>query len=256
MKQCPVCNRTYFDDNQSYCLSDGTLLKELGSSPEQATFTRPTEDVTVVRGHPGDAVAAATAPARSSGALKIAIAGLVGVVLLLIVVVLVLAGIVWIRGRQTTANSNPNGNANQAALLPGASPSPDTDRSTAVPSPTATAMAMSTPPPPPTPSRDQKLNDIPGQGRTFTDPGTSRLQFRRGSVGETFRGTVARQRSFVLRTLYGQYLTAVVRSAGNCVIFREASTEIAFTTGQGDTSLTVVNRCQQPQDFVMSVAVR
>ncbi len=260
MKQCPVCNRTYFDDSLSYCLSDGTLLNDTGTAAETATFERPAEDDTVVRDRPGNAAPAA-APAKPSGGMKVAIAGLVGVVLLLIFVVLVLVGVMWMRGRPQAANANSSSNANQAAILPGASPSSGTNRSTPVPAPTGTPVVVSTPLPPPptpvsTPPPDQRLSDIPGQGRKFNDPGTSRLKFRPGSVGETFRGTVSRQRSFVLRTLYGQYLTAVVRSSGNCVIFREASSEIAFTTGQGDTSLTVVNRCSGPQDFTMNVTVR
>ncbi|MBV9240608.1 MAG: hypothetical protein JO314_01250 [Acidobacteria bacterium] len=255
MKQCPVCNRTYFDDSLSYCLNDGTLLADMGGDEQTATFVRPTEDITVLRSHAGTPVPTANSAkaAGSSGGMKALVVALIGVVLLLVVVIVVLGGaFLWNRGRQATTD-NLNSNSNQSVLL-GASPSPDTYRSTPLPSPTATAMAMTTPLP--TPPKDERLTDIPGSGRTFTDPGTSRLQFRRGSVGETFRGTVARQRSFVLRTLSGQYLSAVVRSVGNCVIFREASSEIAFTTSNGDTSLTVVNRCPEPQDFTMSVTVR
>jgi len=254
VKQCPVCSRTYFDDSLSYCLADGTLLTEAADPAETATFARPAEEPTVVRDRPGTAVPVA---AKSSGGMKVAIAGLVGVVLLLFLVVVVLLAVMWIRGRQDTSNSNSN--ANQVALLPGASPTSNSYRSTPVPAPTSSAVSTPLSPPPTpvsTPPPDQRITDIPGQARNFKDPGTSRLKFRSGSVGETFRGTVSRQRSFVLRTLYGQYLTASIRSNGACVIFRQASTEIAFTTSQGDTSLTVVNTCAGPQEFTMSVTVR
>ena len=252
MKQCPVCNRTYFDDTLSYCLSDGNALTTLGTAGETATFVRPADEATVVRS--GSPAMSGVQKQGSSGALKLLIAGLAGVVVILLVVVLGLAAFVWNRSKQTTDNGKTN--ANQAILM-GANPtqSPDTDRSTPLPTPAPTAVAMSTPVPTPLPP-EQRINDIPGQGRNFTDPGTSRLQFRRGNVGETFRGTVARQRSFVLRTMYGQWLEAAIRSSGNCVIFREASSETAFRTSNGDTSLTVVNRCSEPQDFTMTVTVR
>src|SRR5262249_10483571 len=124
VKQCPVCRRTYFDESLSYCLSDGTLLNDMGGSAEQATFVRPTEDATVVRSHSGTpAPGVATTAPKSSGGMKFAIAGLAGVVVLLIFVVLVLVGVMWMRGRAETANTNSNGNANLAGILPGSSPS-------------------------------------------------------------------------------------------------------------------------------------
>jgi len=90
----------------------------------------------------------------------------------------------------------------------------------------------------------------------YVDPGTARINFRRGSVGETVSGTVGRSRSYVLRTLPGQYLSASIRSAGGCVIFSGGSSNTGFTTGGGDARLTVQNTCDQPSNFSLSVTVR
>ena len=90
----------------------------------------------------------------------------------------------------------------------------------------------------------------------FVDPGTTRITFRRGSVGETVLGTIGSSRSFVLRTLGGQYLSANIRSAGGCVVFTNGATSTGFTTGFGDTYLYLRNSCGGPARFSMTVVVR
>ena len=254
MKRCGKCNQTYGDD-MMFCLSDGTPLGMMIDDVEQQTVVRPSIATVVTP-------VAATAPASGSGAKYFA-AGTAFLLLFGFLILVAAAIIFWPRG---TAPSN----ANVANLAVSASPTPM--RTIDPPSNTDRAdlkeredelererkkladerkklederrkNADDQTPDPPTPPR-------------FNDPGTERISFRRGSVGATVSGTVGRQRSYVLRTGFGQYLSADVSSAGGCVVFSGGSASTGFTTGRGDTRLTVINNCNQPANYRMSVTVR
>jgi cytochrome b len=88
------------------------------------------------------------------------------------------------------------------------------------------------------------------------DPPTSRITFHRGSVEETVTGSVVKKRTYVLRTLSGQALSAGIRTSGNCVVFSNGSSSESYTTSQGDSSLVVVNNCSSPAKFNLTVSVR
>lgn len=102
---------------------------------------------------------------------------------------------------------------------------------------------------------DEPKNDVPEPSR-FSDPGTARLSFRRGSVGTTTSGTVGRARNYVLRTMAGQYLTASVSSSGGCAVFGSGGSTTQFSTNRGDTTLSIRNNCDRPTKFSLSVTVR
>ena len=91
---------------------------------------------------------------------------------------------------------------------------------------------------------------------TATDPPTARITFHRGSVQETLSGTVVKKRSYVLRTLNGQYLSASITSSGNCVVFSNGTNSESYVTAQGDSNLQVVNNCASPAGFKLTVTVR
>lgn len=83
-----------------------------------------------------------------------------------------------------------------------------------------------------------------------------RINFRRGTVGETVEGVVDRDKSYVLRAKKGQSLSANVSSSNNCVIFDSGSTTVNFITAAGDNSLVVVNNCGGKSDFRLVVDIR
>ena len=91
---------------------------------------------------------------------------------------------------------------------------------------------------------------------TVADPPTARITFHRGSVEETIVGSVIKKRSYVLRTLSGQTLSATIRSSGNCAEFSNGSNSQTYETEQGDSSLTIVNNCTTPASFKMTVFIR
>jgi len=88
------------------------------------------------------------------------------------------------------------------------------------------------------------------------DPPTSRITFHRGSIEETVTGSVVKKRTYVLRTLSGQALSAGIRAGGNCVVFSNGSSSESYITSQGDSSLVVVNNCSSPAKFNLTVSVR
>ena len=104
---------------------------------------------------------------------------------------------------------------------------------------------------PPSPAPDNSSPD-----EDFVDPGVSRINFRRGRDSETISGRVDRERSFVLRTLGGQYLSSSINSPGNCVVFAGGSTSTGFSTSNGDSRLDLRNNCGQPARFTLTVTVR
>lgn len=254
MKRCPQCNHVYTDD-LSFCLSDGTPLLALLEDQDQATVVRSAN-----RG---------PAAAKPGGSLWLKVLAVLAVLFFGFVV---LAGIAaWVFWpRSTDTNTNTGNNSNRASPTPTLSPTP-------VPSPTRTIAA----------NTDGNADDLkrqqdeldrerkrleeerrrleeeknkppatPRPPPRFNDPGTTRITFRRGSVGATTTGTVGRRRSFVLRTLNGQYLSASVSSPGGCVTFTSGGTSAGFATRQGDSFLYLRNNCDDPSRFSLSVTVR
>lgn len=256
MKRCPQCNHVYTDD-LSFCLSDGTPLLALLEDQDQATVVRSAN-----RG---------AAAATSGGGLWLKVLAVLAVLFFGFVV---LAGIAaWVFWpRSTDTNTNTGNNSNRASPTPTLSPT-----STPVPSPTRT-IAVNTDSNADDLKRQQdeldrerkRLEDerrrleeekqkppaTPRPPPRFNDPGTTRITFRRGSVGATTTGTVGRQRSFVLRTLNGQYLSASVNSPGGCVTFSGGGSSTGFATRQGDSFLYLRNNCSDPARFSLSVTVR
>ncbi|MGD9588853.1 MAG: hypothetical protein AB7Q37_02695 [Pyrinomonadaceae bacterium] len=255
MKRCPQCNHVYTDD-LSFCLSDGTPLIALLEDRDPETVVRSTDR--------------SQSPEPSGGALWLKVlAGLLVLFFGFIAVVGILAWVFWPRDIVIGPGNNNASN---------------------ISSPTPTPPATFSPTPVPTRTVDNNANEIsnirsqqeelererkrladerrrleeeknkppatPKPPPRFNDPGTTRLTFRRGSVGTTTSGTIGRQRGFVLRTLAGQYLSASVSSAGGCVTFNGGGTSTGYTTRQGDSYLYLRNNCSDPARFTLSVTVR
>lgn len=250
MKQCLNCNQTYTDD-LLFCLSDGTPLTDLLDDNEQQT---------VIRNVPANA--ALKAP-DNSGRLFKYISAALAVLLVMVLLIGAAAFLILWSGSSSSSNVPPR----NEAVVTNSTPiktinTPDlvnTDQSALKDKEEELERER---------RRladerkkleaDKRLQNEtiePDQPR-FTDQGTARITFRRGSVGESVSGTVGRSRSYVLRTVAGQYLSASVRSAGGCVVFSGGSASTGFTTGNGDARLTVENTCNTPSNFSMSVTVR
>jgi hypothetical protein len=88
------------------------------------------------------------------------------------------------------------------------------------------------------------------------DPATGRINFSKGADSKVFRGMVSDKRSYVLRTMSGQQLSATVSSPNHCVTFEGGSGSVSFTTPSGDVGLTVFNECDDPSAFTLTVKVR
>jgi hypothetical protein len=239
MKHCPRCGHAYTDD-LLYCLADGTPLVA-------------DEEATVVRKVPPP-------PAPPTGVSPVFLYLFLGVLALFIISAA--AGVaVWMLwpGPDVVPPRNDNGSGNIVAPTVTPTPAPS-------PSPSAT-------PAPPANNNDdlererrrlaeerrrleeerRKASETP---EPFNDPGTMRIKFRRGSIGESVSGTVGRRRSFVLRTLDGQYLSASVGSEGNCVTFSGGGTTTGYATRSADSYLHIQNNCDRPSRFSLSVTVR
>lgn len=248
MKRCPQCNHVYTDD-MSFCLSDGRPLVALLDEQDEATVVRPGRKE------------AAAAPATRSGLwLKFLIAGVV-----LFLGFVVLAGIAaWVLWPRDVVVVQGNGNnSNILTPTPARTPTRTVDPNSNDQSNLRSQQEEL--------DRERKrLEDerrrldeerrkptnTPAPPPRFDDPGTSRISFRRGSVGETVSGTVGRQRSYVLRTMAGQYLSASVRSPGGCVTFADGGSSTGYPTRSGDSYLYVRNNCGEPARFSLSVTVR
>ena len=83
-----------------------------------------------------------------------------------------------------------------------------------------------------------------------------RISFRRGRAEETVTGSVNNFRSFVLYAKDGQDLTARIRSEGRCVTFDGGLSRLSYPTDEGDNELSIVNNCDTPANFTMSVSIR
>ena len=262
MKRCPHCSQTYSDDLR-FCLADGTPLAQIVPITEEETLVRPTAPA-----HP------TIVQPRRRGVSPVFMYLSVGLLLLLFL----FAGafglwMLWPRDNSVAANTE----VSKKAANSSASQTP-TPEKTPSPSPSPTA----TPPPANNEANrkaeqdaiererqrlaeerrkleEAKKNDAPDQTPAppaVTDPGATRITFRRGSVGEAVPGIIAKRRTFVIRALAGQQLTARVRSAGGCVLFDHGSAATAFQTAAGDNHLTLINNCGEPARFRLVTTVR
>ena len=229
MKRCPQCGQIYTDD-LLYCLQDGKELLPQYIETETPTIVRPPQKTQQRSGKPY---------------LKYLAIGLVA---------LVAMGIAGAAGAYVVWNKLAAGTNRAAAdptprATPSASLQPTRTPALQEKEPQSTPANLTTP----TPSREPD-KDI--DESTFADPGTTRISFRRGGVGETVSGRINKNRDFVLRTLAGQYLTARVTSQRDCVEFPDGEADVEFETPQGDSRLTLVNNCPAPVSFRLTVTVR
>jgi hypothetical protein len=239
MKRCPACQQTFSDDI-SFCLMDGTALQP-DLEREQSTLIREPK--------------VASKPRSLSQRLPL-IGCAVIALLALIVLVVSTAYVLFVRdmpkANANQVNANRAGNSNvvdpdsinkQIANLQQQQADIDKQKQELANERTTLNEQKNKPP-------ANAVNSV------ATDPPTSRITFHRGSVEETISGTVVKRRGYVLRTSAGQFLSADVRSGGNCVVFSNGTTSQNYTTNQGDSSLVVVNNCASPANFRLTVSVR
>ncbi|HMQ03607.1 MAG TPA: hypothetical protein PKD26_06810 [Pyrinomonadaceae bacterium] len=254
MKRCPQCSQIYADDMR-FCLSDGTPLISLLEEPDQATVIR-SERSPVIR--------------SKAGALWIKV--LAGAAVLLFGCVLLIAGAIWFFWPRDRGVVSFNDNVSNLA---GLTPTPTQTRPP-TPLPTATIAAVNDDRANLRSQQEEldrerkrleeerrrleeekrKATATPKPPPRFTDPGTTRITFRRGSISHTTSSTISRQRSFVLRTLAGQFLSASVRSPDGCVTFSDGGSSAGYSTRLGDSFLYLRNNCSEPSPFTLSVTVR
>ena len=228
MRRCPLCGLVYSDE-LIYCLQDGTSLVDDQNDQEIPTVIRPSR-IEVGR----------------KPFLKYVLLGLLGLLGVTIASALG-AFLVW------HWLADPNDERVQG-LTPATSPAPPTTptRRPATPSPTGNVSQIDRPAPAPA----RQASPEPAADEAYRDPGTSRITFRRGRVSESVTARVAINRSFVLRTMGGQYLTSSITSDGDCVVFSNGNRSTAFSTPAGDTRLDLRNNCGQTTKFTLTVTVR
>lgn len=232
MKRCTLCGQIYSDE-LVYCLQDGTALVADQTDAEIPTVVRPH------RPEQARSSFLKYAAVAIFGLLAVFVAGAIGA--------LVVWNWVASPGGETAENTQLKPSPTPSATAPSRTPT-----STPAPSPTAANVRSEpTPTRSPTPVDDEEEDDD-----GFQDPGTARINFRRGRVSENVSGRIARSRSFVLRTLGGQFLTASIGSPRGCVVFANSGASTAFSTQQGDSRLDIRNNCERPVRFSLNVTVR
>ena len=240
MKQCPQCGSTYSDDTLNFCLTDRTSLVSVPETDGEDT---------VVRDYPvGETTRVASAGPGVSPLFKYLAIGL-GVLLLLLAGAGLAAWSFWNSrselSQQTSNAASPavgSGAARAASNTGNAVNSANKDREVS-----ETPSAVKTP----VPSATQ-----PPSEAAHKDAGTGRITFNRGSVSKTMSGTLVHDRTFVLRTMSGQSLSAKVTSKDGCVEFDAGGNSVSFATPNGDVSLNLTNTCDDPAPFNMTVTVR
>ncbi|HUR99459.1 MAG TPA: hypothetical protein VMZ26_15450 [Pyrinomonadaceae bacterium] len=236
MKTCPQCGKTY-PDEYAFCLSDGAPL----NTPRAAQPVWADEQPTVVR-------QPVVRKRRATGAILLFV--LAGLLMLALGAAAGVAYVFWPRqasneeAKTNTPSATPSSNRN----MPDPRPSPETNsrpQRSATPTPSP-ANNRATPPEesPPPPDADAP------------DPGRTRISFQRGRADETVSGRINNIRSFVLYAKNGQSLTARIRSDKQCVTFDGGSPRISYPTDEGDNVISIVNNCDSPAHFSMSVNIR
>jgi len=232
MSRCPQCQQS-FPDDYSFCLSDGTVL--VADAPEQPTLVAPRAEVPQ-----SPPVRPGVNPAFAY--LAIGLLALIGG-----------AGLVWWMQSDSTVTRDAKAST----------PEPRTEIANTVPdsanfSPTRTQEKQKPTPEAETPEAPKTTPNkpLPVDPPASPKSGTSRIRFRRGRVQETTSGSIGSERSYVLYTLSGQYLSGSVNSDNGCVVFANGSTSIGFTTPQGDNYLRLKNNCEGPRSFRLTINVR
>ena len=233
MKRCPSCQQTYSDD-VTFCLMDGTALR-----PEIDD-----EISTIVR-EPRAASQPSSKKRRFPlvGCSIVALLALIAVGVAVVVIFLIRSSSQDVANQTNISNTNVNAVNKQLSNLQEQQNEIERQKQ-------ELANERKT-------IEDQKTKPTANiSAPSATDPPTSRIKFSRGSIQQTVSGSVIKRRSYVLQTLSGQFLSADVRSSGNCVVLSNGSTSQSYVTNQGDSSLTVMNNSASPANFSMTVAVR
>ena len=251
MSRCPQCQQS-FPDDYSFCLSDGTVL--VPDAPEQPTVVAPRPEV-----QQAPPVRHGVNPAFAY--LAIGLLALIGG-----------AGLLWWMQSSSTVTqdakaSTPEPRTEIANTVPYSANSNQTRTQDSVnqqrPNLQNQQTALEKEKQKPTPEAEKPEAPKPAPNKQLTvDPpappksGTSRIRFRRGRVQETTSGSIGSERSYVLYTLSGQYLSGSVNSDNGCVVFANGSTSVGFTTPQGDNFLRLKNNCEGPRSFSLTVNVK
>ena len=247
MKRCPQCQQTFLDENL-YCLSDGTPLVPIFDAPEEATVIRP---LPFIQQSPQTA--------RQGVSPMFAYLSIA-----LLALVVGGAAIFWVK-----SNSNVSPNTKNEVVFANSNTtesSPNKDQNLLSQQKANLQNEQES-----FEKEKQKLADerkkLEAQKNKSNEPltynqtssqnyPTARIKFRRGSVEETISGNIGSERSFVLYTLSGQYLSASVSSGNGCVVFANGSTSTSYTTSRGDSYLRLKNNCGGSASFNLTVYIR
>lgn len=246
MKHCSQCQQTFSDEN-FYCLSDGTPLIFNFDKSEETTVIRPSPFIQ----HPSQATRQGINP--------------IFTYLTITVLALIVGGAIvfWIKSDSNMPLSAKNESANTVSNTTESKQNKEQDQiSQQKANLQNEQMSLQ--------MEKQKFADErkklevqknkSSEQATFNQTNsknypTARIKFRRGSVEETISGSVSSERSFVLYTLSGQYLSASVSSGNNCVVFTNGSTNTSYTTNRGDSYLRLKNNCGGEASFNLTVYV-
>ena len=260
MKQCPQCGSIYTDESLNFCLTDRANLVSVGDADDAQTVIRdrPAAQETAVIQGPATTVAETHELREASGVSPVFKYLAIGLGLFL--VLLTIGGFAaWSllrsRSEQTTSMANASNATPAVGARPVTTDNKNTPNSNSNTSDNKNAERSPTPTPAGSPGRatDQEpADDEPPP----PDPAEGRINFKKGTDNKVFRGMVSNQRSYVLRTMSGQQLSASVSSPNRCVTFEGGSGSVSMTTPSGDVSLTVFNSCDEPSSFTLSVKVR
>ena len=247
MKRCPQCQQTFLDED-IYCLFDGTPLVPMFDAPEETTVIKPFPFVQQQ-----------SQPARQGVSPMFAYLSIA-----LLVLVVGGAVVLWVKSDSSVSpnakneiaftNSNTtelNLNKNQDLLsqqkanLQNEQESLEKEKQRLADERKKLETQKNKS------EQSQTYNQTSSQNYP-----TARIKFRRGSVEETISGNIGSERSFVLYTLSGQYLSASVSSGNGCVVFANGSTSTSYTTSRGDSYLRLKNNCGGGSNFSLTVYVR
>ncbi|MDQ4122397.1 MAG: hypothetical protein M3209_13240 [Acidobacteriota bacterium] len=249
MKRCPQCQQTFSDEN-NFCLSDGTPLVPALNVPDQSTIIKPVPPVQPMR--------PSTVP--------------VFAYIIVSLLVLLIGGgfVLWIvrdrflPGKSDSNNSPVIKKENKASNFNDSKTNQEQDRINEQKANLQAKQEALEKEKQKLAEERNKLNAQKNSSNQTTafnqtpslSQPTMRIKFRSGSVGETVSGSIGAERSFVLYTLSGQYLSANVNSGNGCVVFRNGSTSTSFVTSRGDTYLYLKNNCGETASFSLTVTVR
>lgn len=251
MKRCPQCQQTFSDENY-FCLSDGTPLLPVLNVTDQSTVIRPAPPVQTAH--------------------KSAVPLFAYIILSLLVLFIGGAFVLWmVSGKflwiKTDSNNSPvikNENENKAFNSANTRTNKEQDRINEQKSNLQAQQEALEREKQRLAEERNKLEAQKNNSRQTTTLNqavslpqpTMRIKFRAGNVSETVSGSIGTERSFVLYTLSGQYLSAGVNSGNGCVVFKNGSTSTSFVTSKGDNYLHLKNNCSATASFNLTVTVR